>query len=77
MVVKRGTTEILGYGIVESDYYRDEERNILKNVRKIKWHKKGVWAWEPESKLPVKTLTNVTQYPDFIQTLKQLIGVEP
>ena len=39
--VKKGASLIMGKGIVTSDYSFEQERNELKNVRKIKWLYKG------------------------------------
>ena len=39
----------------------------------MKWIKKG--EWEVDGKLPVKTLTNITQYTDYVETLKSKLGI--
>lgn len=58
--VKKGVSELLGYGIVTSDYYFDDSRAIYKSCRKVEWKKKGNWKL---AGLPVKTLTDITKYP--------------
>lgn len=59
--VKRGRTELLGFGVVKSDYYYDSSREKYKHCRKVDWQQKG--EWKTDHSLPVKTLTDVTKYP--------------
>ncbi len=73
---KRGAKEIVGYGMVASDYYFDANRKRLQHVRKIKWLGKGSWALSDE-KMAIKTLTDITAYEDFVQRLWQLVGHAP
>jgi Cdc6-like AAA superfamily ATPase len=60
VMVKKGRNELLGYGVVSSEYYFDAERSRYKHCRKINWLKKGVW--EVDHKLVLKTLTNISAY---------------
>ena len=75
IVVKKGKTEYIGYGIVISDYYYDSERSEFRKVRKVNWKKKGTWAEEGED-IVLKTLTDITKYSDYIEKLTKLIGLE-
>ncbi|ASO06549.1 AAA family ATPase [Arenibacter algicola] len=59
--VKKGTSKLLGYGVVESDYLFDVKRRQFKHVRKMNWKKKGLW--EAGHNLAIKTLTNISDYP--------------
>lgn len=59
--VKRGRSELLGYGIVSSDCYFDEGRDYFKNCRDVEWKTKGVW--KTDHSLVLKTLTDITDYP--------------
>ncbi|BBO66907.1 hypothetical protein DSCA_08370 [Desulfosarcina alkanivorans] len=70
---KKGKSQLLGYGIVQSDYYFDEHRPEHKHVRKVKWIKKGVWDTSG-NQMALKTLTDITNYPDFVDYLKGVIG---
>ncbi len=60
IIVKKGLYQLLGYGVVESDYYHDETRNDYLHCRKVNWKKKGNWA--ANHTLVLKTLTEVTNY---------------
>ena len=60
---KRGRTEILGKGIVESEYSYDEEGGGYPNIRKVRWTHEG--SWQLSETLPLKTLTDVTDYTDM------------
>ncbi|WP_419656523.1 McrB: 5-methylcytosine-specific restriction protein [Desulfosarcina variabilis str. Montpellier] len=73
---KKGKSQLLGYGIVQSEYIFDANRDEHKHVRKVKWLKKGVWDTS-DNQMALKTLTDITQYPDFVKHLKSLIGATP
>jgi len=77
--VKKGTTKILGFGEIDSDYFYDPSRDEYRHLRKVKWVKSGEWSIpEKGKKLPVKTMTELhdkyraKQYYDLIET-----GFEP
>lgn len=61
VIVKKGISELLGYGVVTSDYFYDENRVSYQKCRKVDWKLKG--SWKVDFNLPVKTLTDVTKYP--------------
>ena len=71
---KKGRGKCLGYGVVTSDYIFDENKSEYKHTRKVNWKKNGIW--EPADNLPLKTLTNITNSKDFVNGLKQLLGIE-
>ena len=68
---KKGMTKIIGRGVVESDYYFDDNYSDFKNIRKVKWTHVGEWA--TDDKHAMKTLTNVTQYRDYVKRLNDLV----
>lgn len=70
--VKQGRNNILGRGIVESDYKFDESRSTFKNVRVIKWTHKGNWTLP--DKIALKTLTNITSYKKYVEELDTLVN---
>jgi hypothetical protein len=61
VIVKKGRSELLGYGEVSSDYYYDNQRDLFKSCRKVDWMAKG--NWKVDHSLVLKTLTNITDYP--------------
>jgi len=61
VIVKKGSGLLLGYGVVESDYYYDQKEELYTAKRKVSWIKKG--EWDPEHSLVQKTLTDITDYP--------------
>lgn len=75
IIPKRGRQEYLGYGIVTSDYYYDNSRKIYQQCRNVNWIKKGIWN-EPLGNIVLKTLTDITKYPTYVDELKKLIGIE-
>ncbi len=71
--VKQGMTKILGRGIVEGDYVYCSEKGEYCNIRKVKWMEIGEWE-HPDGKAPVKTLTDITSYTDYVKKLLALFG---
>lgn len=72
---KRGRSEILGRGIVESDYeYDDIDDSRYPNTRKVRWINKG--SWQYNEKFAMKTLTDITDYKDFVNKINSLFEDE-
>lgn len=73
---KRGLKEIVGRGIVESDYIYDELRDF-QHVRKVNWTHDGIWAYD-ENKFPIKAITDITDRQQMVKSIEELVGaVEP
>lgn len=73
VIAKTGRKKVLGGGIVDSDYIYDTSRAEYKHIRKIRWLKT-----EP-SELPgtgttIKTLTEITFYPTFVDFVENYLG---
>lgn len=75
VIAKLGRKAYLGYGVVTGEYERDESRSTYRNVRKVKWIKKGTWP-AVGHKIVTKALTDVTKYPDYVKQLKDLMAIE-
>jgi len=75
IIVKKGRKEYLGYGIVTSAYYYNNKRDSYQKCRKVDWRKKGNWE-ESNHPIVLKTLTDITKYPDYVNRLINLIGIE-
>jgi 5-methylcytosine-specific restriction protein B len=73
---KKGRTQLIGYGIVEGDYEFDKNREHYKHVRKIKWMKNGLWEVPDDNRMALKTITDITPYPDMIKTLADIVGLD-
>jgi MoxR-like ATPase len=73
VIVKRGRDEVVGYGTVTGDYEFRPERATYRNVRKVRWERRGNWKSKPV--FAVKTLTDFTPYQDTVRYLTELIGV--
>ncbi|MFK8055860.1 MAG: McrB family protein [Saprospiraceae bacterium] len=67
---KNGQKELVGLGRVLSDYRYDPSRAKYSHVRDVEWLKIG--SWFPGYELPLKTLTDWTDYPDAIKGLLNL-----
>lgn len=73
--VKKERTNIIGRGIVESEYMYDDERTDgYNNIRKVKWTHDE--SHELEIKLALKTLTDVTPYTDYVDKLNELYDTD-
>lgn len=64
---KNGMHLIIGRGIVKSDYIYDPQRKEFKNIRKVEWTNRGEWKCSRQS--PMKTLTDITSFTDYIEQL--------
>ena len=67
---KRGMSELIGMGIVESDYEFDTNYDYC-HIRRVKWIKKGKWSFD--GKLAMKTLTDITWYTELVNKIKETI----
>ena len=66
---KKGMGEIIGRGIVKGDYEYDTNKPYHK-IRKVKWTHNG--NWKAKDKLPMKTLTDITDYTEFVKNIEEL-----
>jgi hypothetical protein len=73
IIAKRGKDEIVGYGIVTGDYEFRFDRSTYRNIRRVRWERRGNWKSDPV--FAAKTLTDWTRFPDTIESLMNLIGV--
>lgn len=77
IIAKKGRGELLGYGIVTSDYIFDKNRENYQNTRKVDWKIKG--NWKVDFSLVLKTLTDITKYksdhPDYNKYYERLLGI--
>lgn len=71
---KKGRSEIVGMGIVASDYEYDDDSDEYPNVRKVRWTHKGSWA-SPET-LAMKTLTDLTNDMEIVHKIAALFEIE-
>ena len=75
IIPKRGNRTYLGYGIVQDGYTYDNNRDDYKHTLSVKWMVTGTFE-ETEHPIVLKTLTDITKYPEYVERLKNLIGIE-
>ena len=73
ILAKKGRRTIIGIGVIDSEYEYHPERTDYHHVRRVKWEKKGLWNLPQGLNLTMKTLTNLTPYPDHVAKLMALI----
>ena len=73
--VKRGS-DAIGHGTVRSDYRYDGTRDSHRHVRDVEWQSNfPVGVRVREKPLVVKTLTDITKYPDQVRAFKQALQI--
>ena len=67
---KKGVRQIIGRGVVTSDYEYDPNRSKYCHIRRVNWTNKGVWSHPGDA--VTKTLTDITPYTDYLGKIKTL-----
>ena len=75
VIAKKGSAEYIGYGVVSSDYFYDADKDDYRSTRKVEWKKRGNWE-EPDHRIVLKTLTDITKDPQYVDKIKALIGID-
>ena len=72
---KQGMYKIIGRGVVESGYiYDDSSEDEYNNTRKVKWTDIG--EWEHPGQAVMKTLTDITQYTEYVEKLNAMFDTD-
>jgi 5-methylcytosine-specific restriction protein B len=73
---KQGQAKLLGVGRVTGDYAFVPERPTFLHVRKVEWISEGgPWDLPEDSRVALKTLTDVSPYREFLERVASLTGV--
>lgn len=74
--VKKGLHGIVGYGIVQSEYFYDEtiDKDQYHFLR-VDWKEKGFWRYK--GRFVTKFLTRITDYLDDIHTISNFFETSP
>lgn len=75
IVAKAGRKKILGVGRVTSNYIWDGSLDSFKSRRKVDWLRTDQTEF-PGTGTTVKTLTEITSYPSFINLVNDYLGLE-
>src|SRR5699024_765745 len=68
----KGMSKVVGRGVVKSEYFFDATRQEYKNTRKVEWTNNG--DWEHPGQAVLKTLTDITQYTDYVMKLESIFS---
>lgn len=72
---KKGMHLLVGRGVVTSDYlYEENQPDGFKHLRKVDWTHKG--EWNHPGQAVMKTLTDITQYTEYVEKLNSLFENE-
>ncbi|MCR5743306.1 MAG: AAA family ATPase [Lachnospiraceae bacterium] len=71
---KKGMYQVIGRGIVESDYEYDPARDTYRHTRKVNWTHRGEWPHPGAAAM--KFLTDITPYEDYVEKLNSLFENE-
>ena len=76
---RRGDGQAIGHGIVplDSQYDFDNSRVEYRHVREVEWRSnfpEGLLVRDED--LPVKTLTDITEYPELVEQFKDALGID-
>jgi 5-methylcytosine-specific restriction protein B len=73
---KQGQTKLLGVGRITGDYSFVPERPTFRHVRKVEWLSKGgPWDLPEDSRVALKTLTDISSYREFLERVASLARV--
>ena len=73
--VRKGDNQILGRGVVTSEYiYDDSPDDDYKHFRLVDWGQNG--AWDVPLQSAIKVLADITPYTDYVVKLNSLFGFE-
>ena len=71
--VKKGRNQLIGRGVVTSDYRFDESRtDDYCNARSVKWTHSG--SWQHPGQAVMKTLTDITPYTEYVEKLNAIFA---
>jgi len=73
ILVKKGVKEVLGHGVVTSDYRFEEQRLAFPHVRDVRWLSKAPHAIRVRRRLPRKTLTDKTSDEALVDEILELL----
>ncbi len=73
---KKGTKKLIGYGKVVSDYIYSPQRKEYHHIRNVQWLNTGEWELPDDIKVHVEALTEITLYPEYLQRIKHILGIE-
>lgn len=74
---KLGTKEVLGFGVVDSDYKFDPSADPFVHLRSVKWLSSERCPMPADIRLPIQTLSRLDKRADVMEVLNEFYGLEP
>ncbi|MEH7351769.1 AAA family ATPase [Gottfriedia acidiceleris] len=72
--IKKGRSFVIGCGVITSDYIYDNTGSSYHSLRKVDWLKVGEYEIGKNA-FNLKTLTELTKYPEFIEKIDTILGL--
>jgi len=76
VIAKSGRDEVLGYGVITSDYDFDENRSEYPHVRSVRWDRVGKQKLPESSRVASKALTKFDKYKRTVRIVIDLLDQE-
>jgi len=83
VIAKKGRTQLLGYGVITSDYHFEPNGFDYEHVRGVEWKLTGSWSIPKEKSTAVKTLTDFSASREWLKMAfglmegSTLVPIEP
>lgn len=69
IIAKRGIGEIVGRGLVKSEYQFEPDRTEYQHLRQVQWVKTGIWPLEKQRRVVGKTLTDFSDFKRWLHAV--------
>ena len=77
VIAKQGMRRLFGIGRVVSGYEYDPTRSPFPHRRRVEWLAIGNWQLPENCKVPLKSLTDVSEYDDVVDFAQDLLADTP
>ena len=67
VIATQGSSELLGHGVITSDYEFQDQRSEYKHVRTVRWELTGKWSLSKDRRVASKALTYFSDYKEWLQ----------
>ena len=76
VIMKKGLGDMLGWGVVTSEYRHDPELEDYRHSRQVQWERTGSWAIPDNRRVAVKTLTRFDDFLPWVRAAMEAMGAD-